>query len=82
MSTALDIKLYQVIFTLGDKYACHNRSLVSLSGMSRYQRLTLDFSCQVTGLVGQRLAGKSTLLMNLSVCCARSRGRCCGRERR
>ncbi len=32
MSTALDIKLYQVIFTSKDKYACHNRSLVSLSG--------------------------------------------------
>ncbi len=33
MSTALDIKLYpRVIFTSKDKYACHNRSLVSLSG--------------------------------------------------
>lgn len=32
MSTALDIKLYRGDFTSKDKYACHNRSLVSLSG--------------------------------------------------
>lgn len=45
--------------------------------------LTLDFSRHaVTGLVGANGCGKSTLFMNLSARCARSRGRCCGRERR